>query len=1013
VRLALPLTIACKTWVSVPHLRLVDRICLSPSGSLTVDVCDVRVRVSTATLCSFYDPRICNRQNRETWWHQVFDQEAARKESIFKRRQQQSETWKKQFWLRRDHDVLLNDRRLPERSDADHGVSASADEMACYLPTETALLKALKQFQTLMLQVPRNPIHAFFLARQKRRLVELTTGLMAKVRMIVLHPILNHCSREITKLFSPSRKTLPTPECKYCVVCMPGGCAKRKSKPKVETSTDYCEEDEEDTDEDECTCDLGAWLVEGSEEEDDASAGSERHKCRFCQQAESAADEQIIDERKNLEQLRQQHCTCQPGAASLCEGCQELHKQDTFEQQRRTATRADLSCARSLADFIDGQMQPGRQQDARKDPHPDMGPLVQLCAGRCGGSCGKGTQSRHWVHAECLKVLEAGGGECPRCKLLRQFLHVGANGTACICNEVAADANGRSFEGFRPSSKLQKIQQLVKDELARKDGQEPNKIIIFSFFKGCLDLVEGMLTHELDINCERYDGDVPEVVRAKCLHRFKTDSASRVLLSTIHCGGVGLNITAASVVLFCDRWFNPQVIEQAICRAYRIGQKKPVRVHFVDALDTFDVVIKQMMHDKTQNSELVVKEQLPMAWAGQTGTSSTGYQETSHAIFRGLQRVQCQRDGEEMPHSHPQQRSHARARGRAAVDGADSSQDSDDSENEEDEVPPAPTATIIAKDKMARQTAGDKDSEDQRKTFANAFGRASNEESTEEISVDQSPLLLERFNQAASPEPVASGGESARSAGAARNVECGRFRPNDSKPAIKIAAKPALHRKGHREYVYLSDSSDDEDLLNDSFRLQPFAAASKGQQRLAFAAPRRVTYQIEPLAVERPGVSARTSIKRTQSKRGVVVASPQVRGLGHHVPIPDSSDDSDADDADSMLDSRQAALNPPTSATFDRIVRVGSSVAAKGRQKIAFAAPGELVSPALRKRNHDDVDGTVEGSAHKLLRTSSSRAHPAGQYMTVRQLKEQLAAQGVDHSLCIEKQELVDLMRQH
>ena len=46
----------------------------------------------------------------------------------------------------------------------------------------------------------------------------------------------------------------------------------------------------------------------------------------------------------------------------------------------------------------------------------------------------------------------------------------------------------------------------------------------------------------------------------------------QVLLATIHSGGVGLNIAEANHVIFCDRWFNPQMMEQAIARVHRIKQ---------------------------------------------------------------------------------------------------------------------------------------------------------------------------------------------------------------------------------------------------------------------------------------------------------------------------------------------------------------------------------------------------------------------------------------------------------
>ena len=91
------------------------------------------------------------------------------------------------------------------------------------------------------------------------------------------------------------------------------------------------------------------------------------------------------------------------------------------------------------------------------------------------------------------------------------------------------------------------------------------KMIVMSFFKSSLDLVEGALC-DLGMECIRYDGDISKEKRAKELKRFKTKQSVRILLASVQSGGVGLNITEANHVLFLDRWFNPQVHDQAESR---------------------------------------------------------------------------------------------------------------------------------------------------------------------------------------------------------------------------------------------------------------------------------------------------------------------------------------------------------------------------------------------------------------------------------------------------------------
>ena len=68
--------------------------------------------------------------------------------------------------------------------------------------------------------------------------------------------------------------------------------------------------------------------------------------------------------------------------------------------------------------------------------------------------------------------------------------------------------------------------------------------------------------------------------RSQTLHRFSTDTKTRILLISLKAGGVGLNLTAASYLFLLDPWWNPAVEDQAIDRVHRLGQIHPVKVIF-------------------------------------------------------------------------------------------------------------------------------------------------------------------------------------------------------------------------------------------------------------------------------------------------------------------------------------------------------------------------------------------------------------------------------------------------
>ena len=95
------------------------------------------------------------------------------------------------------------------------------------------------------------------------------------------------------------------------------------------------------------------------------------------------------------------------------------------------------------------------------------------------------------------------------------------------------------FGGFRASAKLESIiedyNQLPSDD----------KVLICSFFKGSLDLLEAIF-HEMKVGTARFDGDISSEERQLELDRFKEDESCRVLLLTVQTGGTGLNLVNAN-----------------------------------------------------------------------------------------------------------------------------------------------------------------------------------------------------------------------------------------------------------------------------------------------------------------------------------------------------------------------------------------------------------------------------------------------------------------------------------
>ena len=61
-----------------------------------------------------------------------------------------------------------------------------------------------------------------------------------------------------------------------------------------------------------------------------------------------------------------------------------------------------------------------------------------------------------------------------------------------------------------------------------------------------------------------------------------------VLIVQINTGSTGLNLQMFNHVYFTSPCWNPAIEDQAICRSYRLGQKKEVKIHKLVMTDSLD-----------------------------------------------------------------------------------------------------------------------------------------------------------------------------------------------------------------------------------------------------------------------------------------------------------------------------------------------------------------------------------------------------------------------------------------
>ncbi|KAJ0254625.1 SNF2 domain-containing protein [Hirschfeldia incana] len=103
------------------------------------------------------------------------------------------------------------------------------------------------------------------------------------------------------------------------------------------------------------------------------------------------------------------------------------------------------------------------------------------------------------------------------------------------------------------------------------------KAIVFSQWTKMLDLLEASLISSR-IQYRRLDGTMSVAARDKAVQDFNTLPEVTVMIMSLKAASLGLNMVAACHVLMLDLWWNPTTEDQAIDRAHRIGQTRPVTV---------------------------------------------------------------------------------------------------------------------------------------------------------------------------------------------------------------------------------------------------------------------------------------------------------------------------------------------------------------------------------------------------------------------------------------------------
>ncbi|WP_310435780.1 DEAD/DEAH box helicase [Streptomyces sp. 3330] len=148
------------------------------------------------------------------------------------------------------------------------------------------------------------------------------------------------------------------------------------------------------------------------------------------------------------------------------------------------------------------------------------------------------------------------------------------------------------------SAKLERLREIVQE--AAENGQ---KTVVFSYFKDVLGVVQEALAAAATDGVTLFGpltGGVPAGRRQQIVDDFADAPGPAVLLAQIQAAGIGLNMQAASVVVICEPQIKPTIEHQAVARAHRMGQVRPVRVYRLLATGGVDERLVRMLEAKTR-----------------------------------------------------------------------------------------------------------------------------------------------------------------------------------------------------------------------------------------------------------------------------------------------------------------------------------------------------------------------------------------------------------------------------
>jgi len=219
---------------------------------------------------------------------------------------------------------------------------------------------------------------------------------------------------------------------------------------------------------------------------------------------------------------------------------------------------------------------------------------------------------KHIFHRECIMQYAScapADGKKVTCPVCRTGLTI--DFTPDSLEDVKREVKANRFKDVLPdksilskfdlsqytsSTKVETLVNALRDMRNQQNGHL-NKAIVFSQYTHMIDLVEWRLK-KAKFTITKLVGSMPVTQRAANLQAFREDPNVSVILMSLKSGGEGLNLQTANYVFVLEPWWNPAVEMQAVMRAHRIGQSRPVTAVRFSTKDTIEERMMELQEKK-------------------------------------------------------------------------------------------------------------------------------------------------------------------------------------------------------------------------------------------------------------------------------------------------------------------------------------------------------------------------------------------------------------------------------